>query len=143
MDFSTKLKCYRHMFNLTQATIADAMGVDRSTYSYYENGKLLPTSEGIQFLSRLFGISPATLLNKKPEEPIKQVPLRVLKDSGYEMMYSKEDNREIDMTFPELTQDEKEMILRYRIMKAAESQLTDSADPKADVIRKFLLEHYK
>ncbi len=143
MDFATKLKCYRRMLNFTQTDIADAIGVDRSTYSYYETGKTLPTSEGIRLLSRLFGVSPATLLNEKPKEPPKPRQPMMLHDSGPEMFFGKKEKQDVDMSFPDLTQDEKELLTRYRVMKAAEANATNSADPKGEIIRRFLLENYK
>ena len=142
MDFATKLKCYRHMLNLTQTNIADAMGVDRSTYAYYETGKTLPTSEGIRFLSALFGVSPSTLLNEKPVEPPKPKMPMMFHDSAPEILYGKKDERKIDMSFPDLTEDEKELLVRYRAMKAAESHIDFSPDRKGEIIRKFLSQNY-
>ena len=143
MDFARKLKCYRTMLNLTQTAIAEAMGVERSTYSCYETGKTLPTSEGIRLLSQLFGVSPATLLNEKPVEPPPKFDRPVLCDSGPEFFLGKQEKREIDMSFPDLTEDEKEMIVRYRVMKLAESNNPYSPYRKEEIIRRFLLENYK
>ncbi len=145
MDFATKLKCYRKMLNLTQSAIADAMGVSRSAYAYYETGKTLPTSEGIRFLSQLFGVSPAVLLNEKPVEPPKPPPTElVFCDSGPEILFGKQEKQELDMTFPELSEDEKEMILKYRIMRAAEANLpADTPNRKGEIIRRFLAKEYK
>ena len=144
MNFATKLKCYRRMLKLTQNAVAEAMGVDRSTYSYYETGKTLPSSEGIQLLSHLFGISPAVLLNEKPIEPpsLSNQP-RMLHDSSLEYFFKDQKKQEVDMSFPDLTEDEKQMVLRYRIMKAAERNNPPYPGQKDDIIRKFLAEYYK
>lgn len=145
MDFATKLKCYRKMMNITQNEIADAMGVSRSTYAYYETGKTLPTSEGIRFLSQLFGVSPAVLLNEKPVAPPKPPATKaIFCDSGPEILFGKQEKQTLDMTFPELSEDEKEMILKYRVMKFAESNLPDTTpNKKGEIIRRFLAKHYK
>ena len=144
MDFATKLKCYRRMLNLTQAAIADAMGISRSTYAYYETGKTLPSSDGIRFLAALFGISPSVLLSEKPVEPPKSPPhILTFYDSGYEKMMQ-ENEKVFDMTFPELSEDEKELIMKYRLMKSAETNFAKtSPNKKGEVIRRFLAEHYK
>ena len=144
MDFATKLKCYRRMLKLTQNAIADAMGVSRSTYAYYETGKTIPSSDGIRFLANLFGISPSVLLDQKPVEPAKN-PSHILTfhDSGPEIMFGKQE-KVFDSTFPELSEDEKELIVRYRVMKSAEANLPDSTpNKKGEIIRRFLAEHYK
>ncbi len=145
MDFATKLKCYRHMLNLTQTTVAEAMGVDRSTYAYYETGRTLPTSEGIRLLSRLFGVSPAVLLNEKPVEPPVPKPNGpiIFHDSAHEILFGKQEPKDIDMSFPELTEDEKEMIVHYRLMKAEEARAPGGPRTKEEIIRKFLASHYK
>ena len=54
MSFGKRIKALRHMYDLTQDQFADLMGVDRSTYAYYENGKFEPTTAELQRLSRVF-----------------------------------------------------------------------------------------
>ena len=144
MDFATKLKCYRHMLNLTQTAIADAMGISRSAYAYYETGKTLPTSDGIRDLAKLFGVSPSVLLGEKPVEPPKTPPhILVFRDSAYEKELEEEE-RVFDMTFPELSEDEKELIMKYRMIKMAESNSAkNGSNKKGDMLRRFLAEHYK
>ena len=144
MDFATKLKCYRHMLNLTQATIADALGISRSAYAYYETGKTLPSSDSVRHLAKLFGISPSVLLGEKPIEPPKMPPhIVTFHDSGYEKMH--EDEVQVfDMSFPELSEDEKELIMKYRLMKLAETNSSkNGSHKKEEIIRRFLTEHYK
>ena len=54
MSFGKRIKALRHMYDLTQDQFADLMGVDRSTYAYYENGKFEPTTAELQRLSQVF-----------------------------------------------------------------------------------------
>ncbi len=145
MDFATKLKCYRQMLNFTQNDIANAMGVDRSTYAYYEIGKTIPNSEGIKMLSKLFGVSPATLLNEEPVEPPKPTQgILVFQDAILDILNGTNDERNIDMTFPELTEDEKELILQYRMMKATKSNGSEQEETDTkELIRDFILENDK
>ena len=42
---SEKIKKFRKKINYTQKQVADYLGVDRSTYSYYELGKIIPDGE--------------------------------------------------------------------------------------------------
>lgn len=55
MKISEKLKLYRVKNNFTQTQIAAALGIDRSTYSYYELGKTVP-SVGMLSKSQKFSI---------------------------------------------------------------------------------------
>lgn len=66
----------------TQHEVACALGITRSTYSYYENGKTTPSIESLWLLSNLYQISMESffvcdialnVLNKKPpvRRPIK------------------------------------------------------------------------
>lgn len=57
MTFGEKLKMYRLKKRLTQAEAADAAGISRRTYVYYETGSKLPRKrETIDKLAELFGI---------------------------------------------------------------------------------------
>ena len=52
----------RQILGLDQGQMADRIGVSRVTFSKYENGKATITDDVFYRLSRIFGVSPATLL---------------------------------------------------------------------------------
>ena len=52
----------RQILGLDQGQMADRIGVSRITFSKYENGKAAITDDVFYRLSRIFGISPAALL---------------------------------------------------------------------------------
>ena len=52
----------RQIIGLDQGQMADRIGVSRITFSKYENGKAAITDDVFYRLSRIFGISPAALL---------------------------------------------------------------------------------
>ena len=52
----------RQILGLDQGQMADRIGVSRITFSKYENGKATITDDVFYRLSRIFGISPAALL---------------------------------------------------------------------------------
>ena len=57
MTFGEKLKMYRLKKSMTQAQAADAAGISRRTYVYYETGKKLPRKrETIDKLAELLGV---------------------------------------------------------------------------------------
>lgn len=122
MDFITKLKCYRRMLNLTQTAVADAMGIDRSTYAYYETGKTLPSSDGIRKLSEIFSIPVSYLMDLKSlQEPQAKYDKLVLADSALDSSELAPLSEE-DATFPLLAADEKELLIRYRMKKATKGK---------------------
>ena len=54
---SGRLKVLRKSASYTQKNIADFLGIDRSTYSYYESGKTEPSSSALARLSNLYHVS--------------------------------------------------------------------------------------
>ena len=59
---SEKIKKFRKKINYTQKQVADYLGVDRSTYSYYELGKIIPYVKTIMSLSKIFGVNYTEIL---------------------------------------------------------------------------------
>lgn len=60
-----RLKQLRIAHYLTQQRVADRLGVDRSTYAYYECGKSTPPLKILCALAELFGVSLDDLLGRK------------------------------------------------------------------------------
>lgn len=61
-ELAEKLKYFRKKSNLTQQQVADALGIDRSAYSYYETSTSTPKLTTIQNLARLYNTSVDLLL---------------------------------------------------------------------------------
>ena len=59
---SEKLKLLRTKMGLTQFDVANALGVERSTYTYYELGKTLPDWQTIKKLAKIFNVDYYDLL---------------------------------------------------------------------------------
>ena len=58
---AANLKLLRDQHGLTQKQVADALNIERSTYTYYERGRTTPTFSRIYRLSKIFGVSIDTL----------------------------------------------------------------------------------
>lgn len=54
---SSTLRILRKANGYTQKQIADKLNIDRSTYSYYELGKINPSISSMVILSDLYGLS--------------------------------------------------------------------------------------
>ncbi len=60
-----KIKILRTKFGLTQKEVADALELERSTYTYYELGKTIPSWNIVKKLARIFRIAPYDLLEEQ------------------------------------------------------------------------------
>ena len=60
---AANLKEYRTKAGLTQQQVAEALKIERSTYTYYENGKSTPALDNIGKIAKLFGVEYTVLLD--------------------------------------------------------------------------------
>ena len=70
MEFKDKLKQLRKEKGLTQAQLADAIFVSRSTIAKWENGLGLPSAESMAALETYFAVSPQEIVTTEPEAVI-------------------------------------------------------------------------
>lgn len=66
--FSDNLKRYRKLAGLRQDDIARVIGLDRSAYAYYENGKTEPSIENLKRIAMAFGVDINTLVDFETPE---------------------------------------------------------------------------
>lgn len=95
------MKEYREANGLTQQQVADALGIDRSTYAYYESGKTTPGFDTIDKLLHLFGINYSDLFSS----PAAQI--KVADNSS---------GSQSSGGFAALSKDEQALIIRFRLM---------------------------
>ena len=108
MALGEKLKSLRKQCAFTQQQISDALGIDRSTYAYYESNTTQPNVEALKKLAQIFNVSVDYLVGYEGrrsrsfvvnDDPVTQ-----------EEMY--------DFSIPcyasELSSDERELLLYYR-----------------------------
>ncbi|MBR3554213.1 MAG: helix-turn-helix transcriptional regulator [Clostridia bacterium] len=63
------LRDCRRNKNMTQQQVSDLLGVDRTTYTLYENGKVQPTVEKMKQIAKIFDISLSDLLDPLEDDP--------------------------------------------------------------------------
>ncbi len=73
---SKLLKQYRKNCNLTQQQVADALNINRTTYTYYETGKTEPSISTLHKLVKMFGITYDDLLPEVREPSVRDSFLR-------------------------------------------------------------------
>lgn len=111
-DLAEKLKYFRKKSNLTQQQVADALGIDRSAYSYYETNTSTPKLATVQNLARLYNTSVDLLLGNTGavgEGEILNSPDR------FEKWY-------MDDRFNQLSDFEQAILLRIRLMSVEEKK---------------------
>lgn len=109
------LKKYRTLLGFTQLQVASALGIDRSTYSYYESGKHEPDIRTIQKLMRVFKIDYKDILTSDQDGEL------LLSDSLNNMTNACNisQNSEIDSLESidtSLSDDERKLVLIYRAL---------------------------
>lgn len=67
-----RLRLLRIQSNLTQRQMADELGINRSTYTYYELGKCSPSLDTISKLADFFQVSTDYLLGRVCSEEKKK-----------------------------------------------------------------------
>lgn len=70
MEFKDKLRKLRQEQGLTQAQLAEALFVSRSTVAKWENGLGLPNTESMQLLAGQFGVTQDDMATTEPEAVI-------------------------------------------------------------------------
>lgn len=75
MEFSERLKSLRIEAKLTQAEVAEKVGVSQPQYARWEAGKRKPTSETLQKFADFFGVSMDYLAGKENDDELANVEL--------------------------------------------------------------------
>ena len=67
MGLTNKIKVYRAMHDITQATLAEAIGVSRQTINALEKNKYVPSTELALKIAKLFKVSVEELFSLEKE----------------------------------------------------------------------------
>lgn len=70
---SDKIKILREKLGLTQSEIAECLGIDRSTYTYYENGRTIPPWHTLRKIAQVFRVSYSDLLEDENKSIVSDV----------------------------------------------------------------------
>lgn len=97
-----KLRHYREACVLSQKQVADALNIERSTYTKYETGDTEPNLNTIVRLAAIYNVSPTELL-----------PMEAASDTGVRRL---KDVVNADSPIYQLSKDERGLIARYRVL---------------------------
>ncbi len=106
VEFGERLKSFRTLNGMTQGEVAQVLGVDRSTYTYYEKGRV-PTLDSLSIIANLFSVSVAELIGERNDGS-----LDVIKNASREL--------HVESIF--LRPEEKQLIIDLRLCTPSDKQ---------------------
>lgn len=106
VEFGERLKTLRTLNGMTQGEVANVLGIDRSTYTYYEKGRV-PTLDALKLIASLFSVSVAELIGERNDGS-----LDVIKNASREL--------HVESIF--LRPEEKQLIIDLRLCTPNEKQ---------------------
>lgn len=122
MFLGSRLRIARIAAEYTQQQMADILGMDRSSYSYYETGRYQPAPDLIKKMAALFKADVSWFVgDEQPEE--------MLSESG-DVFSAKQQIK--DSGFFDLSDDERELVGLFRMIRG-----TTDPDKLNEALKKF------
>ncbi len=128
MTFGQFITLLRRQAGYTQQNIAELLGIDRSTYTYYENDKTLPNIQYTRQLANLYNLTVDELIDCR----IHPRAVDTMRAPEPELPNLAVENLQF---FRSLTNEEKSLVLLYRscgdrdaLMRAVRSFCSDLSD---------------
>ena len=123
---SEKIKILRTKSGVTQQHIASILGVDRSTYTYYELGKTIPNWPMIKKIAKIFKISPYDLLEDDNKYIASDISLSYKKKSNLYDLSNQE--KKLVLSFRSLPENERKKVIKSvdKLLKTLENKKDDS-----------------
>lgn len=102
---SEQLKIIRKANKFTQQELADAIGIERSTYASYETGRNKPDVILLSKIAKVFGVSSDFILEIDTTAPlnVEDIPVQYKKKSGNQLVST-------------LSKEEKSVLAKYRLL---------------------------
>lgn len=121
-ELGLKLKYYRESCELSQQQIANALNVDRSTYTYYETGKTTPSASTLLKLSKIFNVPCSIFLESINQE----LDLNSLVADSVDNKKSRDTTKsyESDEKIYDLSKEEKDILIAYRVLNKSGQEKT-------------------
>jgi len=107
-----KLRTLRCRLGLTQQQVASCLGIERSTYTYYELNRTSPCWDTLRKLGRIFGVPTIFLLEEED------------KTIASDFISSKPKSRNIDLN--NLNTNETNMVLSIRALSKKNQKVANS-----------------
>lgn len=122
MELSQKLRLLRKKLNLSQRQVAEALGINRSAYAYYETGTTRPKISTLTNIAKIYNITVDELLD---DEIYQGDGLRVKSNNPVVDNWTSSDK------FNELSDFEKSVLIRLRLLSGEDKKdVVDYIDEK-------------
>lgn len=124
-----RLKEVRKAHGFTQQNIADILGVDRTTYTYYETGSSRPSIATLQKVAHVFNVSVAYLIGETDSyeaESSGDEPLKVAECVDFSKTLTKKE-KELILYFRSLDNIEKEKAFDM-VKETAQNSVNNNVD---------------
>jgi len=113
-----RLREYRRANRLTQQQLANALGIDRSTYAYYETGRSSPSVLMLKRIADMFRVSLESLVGESGGNEVYTFSDGV---SIYHAGAYEEDAEKKYLS--QISKEEQDLILLYRLIKDKEAAI--------------------
>lgn len=114
---SSLLKYYREKSDLSQQQIANVLNIDRSTYTYYETGKTVPSAATIIKISKILNVDYVEFFSCVNDEMYSETYVSDVK-SYMSRKSDKKKSSDKNIKIYDLSKDEQELLMRYRVLDA-------------------------
>lgn len=129
---SLLLKYYRENCDLSQQQVAQALNIDRSTYTYYETGKTIPSINTLIRISRIFNVPYNVFFDCIDQELFSDSSVSDVSNEPVldKTLIKKSDD--LDKIY-DLSKEEKDLLIYYRLLSGNEQMdLMNSITSKAN-----------
>lgn len=113
ISIAEHLRKIRLEHNLKQKEIAQAVGIDRSAYSFYETGKTRPSVETLYAISKIYNVSVGYLIGKDKSENDSHTRKAEVNSSVDPIAFLPADERELLMYYRVADEQQKKEILAF------------------------------
>lgn len=123
MTIGGTLKTLRKAHGFTQAEVASALNLSRTSYTKYENDVHMPNAEQIQLIASLFGVSPAEILT-----PIESNSVKIAKPPKPEKPALRSDHEKLLGVYDSLDEQSKTQLMSVAYLLMSQSLKAQGID---------------
>lgn len=129
MTLGELLKKTRKQYKMTQGDVAKLLGVSRSGYTYYENGRSTPSIETLKKLAVIYDTTVDDIVGmparKTAQGKTSASSLLVAEGNTDPLMFMKKDEQALIMAFRLLSDDEKKKVSEMTLSLLSERKNED------------------
>lgn len=129
MTLGELLKKTRKQYKMTQGDVAKLLGVSRSGYTYYENGRSTPSIETLKKLAVIYDTTVDEIVGmptrKTAQGKATASSLLVAEGNTDPLMFMKKDEQALIMAFRLLSDDEKKKVSEMTLSLLSERKNED------------------